>query len=349
MQRSLMRTGSAWLLIATLGAAFAGACGDDPAASEVDTPDVAVVEDAGPDARPDLPTPWIFEDDALDTTPELTPEAVSAALSAGIDAALELDPEIVKDLHDRLFPPPAPGTGDATGCPFILTYSAPHAESFYWQGECTAPDGTMYSGYGYVSRYDDMPVDFGDLDGYEYFLAGRIEASDGTWLEAAGSATAYDGSGAELDGFARSLDGTFLAGGPGAPSSPWLDGSRRPSLTVSGWVYRPTGGKNLTFSGGLGGVTGFPSGVSAIALDALTVRTKTAGAACQMEPGGGASVRGPDGTWYDVVFDGPTDEEPDATPPALCDGCGATYYRGAAIDDTCIETAPLFAWEGRPW
>ncbi|MFO0748513.1 MAG: hypothetical protein U1F43_23035 [Myxococcota bacterium] len=270
-------------------------------------------------------------------------------MKAALDAALEIDPQMVGDLNDPLYPPPAAGSGDLSGCPFFLTYDYGNAQAYYWQGECTDAAGTQFSGYGYASWYHDYPVEFGNVDGFEYYLAGRIQAADGTWLEGAGSVTAYDGGGADLDGFARTLDGTFTAGGPRAAASPWLDGTRRPSLSVSGWRYLPTGGKNLMFSGGIGGLDGFPGDVSAVALDDLTVRTLTAGSACEREFGGSASVRGPDGSWYDIVFDGPTDEEPDTTPADVCDGCGDTFVRGATIDATCVPTAPYTAWETRPW
>ncbi|MCC6623615.1 MAG: hypothetical protein IT385_20320 [Deltaproteobacteria bacterium] len=337
---------SSRVLVRTVVVALAvGACGDEGGSASADT--TAAADTAEP--RPDAPTPWIFEDDAAPVTPTLDAAALTIALEAALEAALELDPAVVKELFDLLRPPPVIGGGDQVGCPFLLTQDYGTAKAFYWQGECTAEDGTAYSGYGYASWYDDFVADGGSVvDGFEYALAGRIEGADGTWLEGAGTVRAYDGGTADVDGFARGIDGTFRAGGPRAPDSPWLDGTRRPSLLVSGWIYRPTGGKSLTFAGGIGGLD-FPGGVTAVALDDLLVRTRTAGAACQDEPGGGASVRGPDGSWYDVVFDGPTEEEPGATPPELCDGCGETWFRGAALAPTCVETAPLVSWEGRPW
>lgn len=332
----------------------ASACGDDPVQATADTAtnsDTAsgADADAATSDRPDTPTPWIFEDDTVVATPDLAPADLQAAVEAALNAALELDPQVVKDLHDLLYPAPEPGSGDPSGCPFFLTYDYGNAWAFYWQGECTNEEGTSYSGYGYASWYDDYPVEYGTIDGFEYYLAGRIEAADGTWMEGAGDVTAYEGGGGDLDGFTRVVDGTFRAGGPRAPKSPWLDGTRRPSLTVSGWRYLPTGGKNLMFSGGIGGLADFPGDVTAVALDDLMVRTISAGSACEKEFGGSASVRGPDGSWYDIIFDGPSDEEPDTTPAELCDGCGETFFRGQGLDATCLPAAPYTAWELRPW
>jgi len=326
-----------------IAGAMLSACGDDTHVSDDDT-------SAGDTAtRPDTPTPWIFEDDADEVAPSLSPETLQAALEAALDASMQLQPREVKDLHDLIFPPPEDGSGDPSGCPFFLTYDYGTAKAFYWQGECTTSDGRMFSGYGYAQYYQGQPVDFGTIDGYTYYLAGRLEAADGTWLEGAGSVTEYSGGGPQLDGFSRAMDGTFAAGGPRAPTSSWLDGTRRPAMSVSGWLYPPTGGKNLMFTGGIGGLSDFPGGVTAVSLDDLTVRTLLAGSACGNEFGGSASVRGPDGSWYDIVFDGPTDDDPDSTPAALCDGCGDTFFRGAAVTATCISPAPYVAWQTRPW
>ena len=328
---------------------LSAACADESASvpDATDSGDTAADDDTA-DTRPGTPTPWIFEDDAR-PSPTLGKAELEGAVAAAVRASLELDSVAVRDLHDLLFPPPAPGTGDPNGCPFVLTYDYGTAKAFYWQGECTAADGTRFSGRGYATWYDDQPIELGTVDGFDYYLAGRIEADDGTWLEGAGNATAYDGGGGDIVGFGRALDGTFEAGGPRAPASPWLDGTRRPAMTVTGWRYLPTGGKNLVLSGGIGGLTDFPGGVSAVALDALMVRTLTAGAACEREFGGAASVRGPDGNWYDVVFDGPSEEAPAATPASACDGCGDTFFRGDLLAPTCVPTAPFIGWELQPW
>ncbi|MCA9516147.1 MAG: hypothetical protein KC635_14480, partial [Myxococcales bacterium] len=273
----------------------------------------------------------------------------AAAITAALDALLELDPDVIATLNGVVFPPPVPGTGNQLGCPVLLTYDYGTAGSYYWQGECTAEDGTSYSGYGAVARYVDYPADGNSLvTGYQLTLAGRITAPDGTWLEGTGTATAYTARSTGVVGFARQIDGTFTAGGPRAPASPWLDGSRRPSATVSGWVYEPTGGNNLTFDGGIAGLTGFPADITAVAFDGLTFRAKAAGASCADEPGGAVSVRGPDGSWYDVLFDGPTDDAPE-TDAATCDGCGETWFRGDAIGGTCVDAADYLGWEGTPW
>lgn len=113
-------------------------------------------------------------------------------------------------------------------------------------------------------------------------------------------------------------------------------------------LYEPTAGKSLTFDGGISGLEGFPADISAVSFDGLTFRSKAAGASCAREPGGAVSVRGPDGSWYDVLFDGPTDDAPE-TDAATCDGCGATWFRGGEVGGTCLEAAGYLAWEGAPW
>jgi len=310
------------------------ACGDNP--EQASTPDVdAEVADS---SRPDAPTPWIYPDDEEEVTPSLQAAALQEAVEVAMAAALELKPEVVLELHELLYPTPVSGSGDATGCPFFLTYDYGTATAFYWQGECTAGDGTMFSGYGSVSIYNGFVNEYGTFDGFDVTLSGRIEAADGTFLEGSGQAGAYLGAAEDLTSVSAVLDGTFLAGGPRAPVSPWLDGTRRPSLSINGWVYVPTGGRNVTVAGGIAGLD-FPDGVSAVSLDNLTARQALAGASCEREFGGGAGVRGDDGNWYDVYFDGPSDEE-EETPAELCDGCGTTWFRGSELAQTCVDARP---------
>lgn len=310
----------------------------------------AEAESAGPtvdsevdSSRPDAVTPWILPEDTAEPPDALSPDARSEALATAVDLALELEPEAVLALHDLLLPPPPLGSGDLTGCPVTLTYDYGEATAFFWQGECTGPDGTMYSGTGTLARYDDFANEGGVFDGFELSLAGRIEAPDGTWLEGSGRVGGYDGAGGELTAWARVFEGTFRAGGPRAPDDPWLDGSRRPSLEVSGWTYVPTAGRSVTVVGALAGDGLFEGGVTGVAFDGLTLRETSAGNTCEREAGGAASVRGDDGAWYDVLFDGPADAgaEGGQVEQSLCDGCGETFYRGQAVDPTCFDARPL--------
>jgi len=322
------------LIMLSCGVSFA-ACDEGAEGTGNDAIDAEVADTS----RPDAPTPWIYPDDEDEVTPSLQPAALQKAVEVAMTAALELKPEVVLQLHQLLYPTPETGSGDPTGCPFFLTYDYDTATGFYWQGECTASDGTMFSGYGSVSIYDKFTNEFGTFDGFDVNLSGRIEAADGTFLEGSGQAGAYLGTAQDLTSVAGVIDGTFLAGGPRAPDSPWLDGSRRPSLSINGWVYTPTGGRNVTVAGGIAGLD-FPAGVSAVSLDNLTARQALAGASCERELGGGASVRGEDGNWYDVYFDGPSDEDAD-TPADLCDGCGVTWFRGAEVGATCVDARPF--------
>ena len=320
---------------------------DDGAAADSDTVAADTLDAVDTTARPDAPTPWIYPEDATEVTPSLSKATLAAAIDVAMDAALDVEPQVIATLHAALFPMPEAGTGDPTGCPFYLTYDYGNAKAYYWQGECTAADGTRFSGSGYVSAFQDFADEFGNhFTGFDLSMAGRIEAADGTWLEGSGQAASYRNEVEDAAGLSLVLDGTFGAGGPRAPQSPWLDGSRRPTLHVDGWIYIPTGGTNVTVTGGLSGLD-FPDGVSAVSLDGLTAREALAGASCQKELGGGAGVRGDDGNWYDVYFDGPVDDEGE-TPADLCDGCGETWFRGRTVDATCVPANPYFKWIDAP-
>lgn len=336
-----MRRGPLALAFATLIA------GCDDAADGAATNDTTDTGTSADTDRPDTPTPWIYPEDTAAVTPDLSKATLAAAIDVAMDAALDLDPRAVATLHDALFPFPEAGTGDPTGCPFYLTYDYGDAKAYYWQGECTAADGTAFSGSGYVSEFQDFADEWGNhFTGFDLNMAGRIAAADGTWLEGSGQAASYLNAVADAAGLTLVLDGTFTAGGPRAPASPWLDGTRRPTLQVDGWIYLPTGGTNVTVNGGVSGLA-FPDGVSAVSLDGLTAREATAGASCQKELGGGAGVRGDDGNWYDVYFDGAVDDQGE-TPADLCDGCGETWFRGASVDATCMPASPYFKWLDPP-
>ncbi|MBT9558518.1 MAG: hypothetical protein IV100_20955 [Myxococcales bacterium] len=313
-----------------------------------DSPDVRG-DDVGPDAEHLEPTPWIYPPEDTPIEPSLDAGTRAAALAAALDAVLALSPDAVQGLQDLLYPRPAPGQGDPTGCPFVLTYDYGPTKAYYWQGECTASDGTRFSGQGYSSWTVGLEADGLTSDGFEVNLAGRIEAADGTFLEGAGTVAAYAGRNADARAFGRSMNGTFSAGGPRAPADAWLSGKRRPTLRVDGWVYVPTGGHNLLISGGISGLDGFPGGATAVSFDGLTLRDAFGGATCFSEPGGDASVRGPDGNWFDIAFDGPTDAAP-VTDAESCDTCGASWFRGSPVDPTCLDTAPFLVWTGdSPW
>lgn len=347
-----MRRGYKCTVVTSALAALLAGCDGAPAAGGDVAATVQDAQSAGDaEAAEEIhaPTPWIYPAADEPIAPSLTADERAQALGVALDAALTLTPEAVRALHDLLLPPPSAGQGDLTSCPFVLTYDYGTTQAFYWQGECVAADGTRFSGQGSAAWMTDAPTEGLTTNGFTYTLSGRIEAADGTYLEAAGEASAYVGLNSQLRAFGRALDGSFRAGGPRAPQSAWLTGERRPSLHVDGWVYLPTGGRNLVFSGGVGGLTGFPGGVTAVAFDGLTLRSLLAGATCGKEPGGGASIRGPDGNWFDVSFDGPVEAEP-STPSALCDTCGRTWFRGVATEPTCKDTDSYLQWPGdAPW
>jgi hypothetical protein len=328
-----------------------GAATPADVASADDAADVSFVtgDDAGGDTEDVEPTPWIYPPEDTPIEPSLDAKARADALQTALSAVLALSPDAVVGLQDLLYPRPSPGQGDPTGCPFVLTYEDGAAKAFFWQGECTASDGTRFSGQGYTTWTEGLEADGLTSDGFEVSLAGRIEAADGTFLEGAGSVAGYEGQNPEIRVFGRSMNGTFSGGGPRAPADAWLTSKRRPSVRVDGWVYVPTGGHNLLVSGGISGLDDFPGGATAVAFDGLTLRDVNGGATCPTEPGGSASVRGPDGNWFDIAFDGPTDAVP-STDAESCDTCGASWFRGSPVDPTCVDTAPFLVWTGdSPW
>jgi hypothetical protein len=267
---------------------------------------------------------------------------------------LALDVRPILALHGEVAPPPPLGTGDLTGCPARLTQDYGAAKVYFWQGACTDEAGRMWAGQGAVITYTDLVNEVGTFSGQQIQMAGRITAPDGTWLEGAGTATWFHGGSEQLAAVSHALTGSWTAGGPGvttaAGASPWLDGTRNPSLEVVRWTYLPTGGDNLTVRGGLSFAEGGPWGeaITAISFEDFTARAREAGASCPREPGGAVALRDADGAWIDVFFDGPTDRAAE-TDAALCDGCGDAWYRAEALEAVCVDARPLLAAsEGGP-
>jgi len=319
-----------------------GATGCGDSAEPVVTADATVGSDTVKE-----PTPWIY--DAVDTTAttsKWTGETIATATLSAAALAATLDPSALLPLHDLLLPPPAPNSGTQTGCPTILTYEQPGATGFFWQGECVRDDGTILSGRGTAVRYEDLQQDGATLSGFEISMAGTMTAPDGTTLEGTGNASVLSVTAQDFVGFAVTLDGTFEASGPRAnlgTLAPWVDGTRQPSVTVSGWTYGPTGGRNLLIDGsvgGLGGLDGIPADMSAIAFEDFTVRELTAGNSCEREPGGLVALRDTDGVWTEVLFDGLVEDAPEPE-VALCEGCGAQWLRGTGGEDVCLDPRPL--------
>jgi hypothetical protein len=316
--------------------------GDDADGTAGATRPADVVGDGADSADP---TPWIYPEG--DAPPAAAPpaDALEAAIPTAFEVALALDARPILALHDLVRPAPAQGTGDLAGCPALLTQDYGALKVWFWQGACTSSDGHIYAGQGALLTWTDLVNEVGTFSGRRIQMSGRITAPDGTWIEGAGIAQHFDGGSEQVAAASHAISGSWRSGGPRAPDSAWLDGSRNPSLEVVRWTYLPTGGDNVTVRGGLafpatGVAPPWDDAITAISFEEFTVRAREAGASCPREPGGAVALRGVDGAWVDVIFDGPTDASAE-TDPTLCDGCGLAWHRATELGAVCVDARPL--------
>lgn len=301
----------------------------------------------------DLPdaetTPWIYEDDPTTGAPPLTEAEVADAIEEALGAVLALDPVPALQTFDSIL---AEGT---PGCPYVVDTTDGGADVTFWQDACATAAGATFEGFGYRYTYDDYATQ-GDLvlDGVALFLSGELASADGATLSGSGTVASVVGGNGFYELYQRQLRGSFRVDGRALDVSglPWLDGSLAPDFDVSVLYVpevspaNPSGldARQVTLNGGLSGLSG-----GTVAFEEVVLTERTVGAACDLEPHGDISVRGPDGAWVDVLFDSPEEPTDPMSDPSLCDGCGTAWYRGEPLDDVCVDFTGLFAWEARPW
>lgn len=293
-------------------------------------------EDTGLD-----PSPYVYEEDDQ-SPPTIDADALSDAIEDAVGQALTLNATPVWASYLA-----ATATADAY-CPAV--YTGPEAN--YWFDQCTDTAGTSYSGYGYVVAYDDLPQ-----DGYLYttrglFSVATVETASGDRFEAGGSASflvAESTAGELYHTFYQStINGSFTWTGPEADGT-WMESSLVPDLSVTAaWVPDNSLGESAQLVYLEGALSGLPGEYTALSFEGFRLATATLGSACELEPAGVISLRLEDGTWVDVLFDGPTDEDP-SVGPGICDGCGTATWRGEPVGEVCADFSALFAWSEVPW
>lgn len=287
-----------------------------------------------------MPSDYIYEPEAPGA-PALSLNALGSALVSAVQEAAQLDPAPIIAAYNTL-----DATGDQEGCPlrFYESYG-PGYNADYWAGECNASSGTRYDGFGYRLLYDDWNDGSGVLyDGWTLYMSGRMTDMAGRYFQGAGAAADVKGQVQGGNIVYKVLDGSFVAGGSEVETA-WLDGGLFPSLVVYAAYYPSLNGHYISLSGGLGGLSGE---INTVAMTGVAIYDARMGSTCDQEPSGMISVRDAQGEWYDVLFDGPTEENPDV-PRVLCDGCGQVWYRGQSLGQTCGNFGPLLDWKEKPW
>jgi hypothetical protein len=263
---------------------------------------------------------------ASDTAPVALVDAdgVSTGLATALTEVFRLDPRTAFDAYEGVV---AHGDGE---CP---TYDPQHTFQDYWEDECVTTDGSSFDGW--VLSQHDRNTSFPDqrcTDFGFYFGFCRVSDPAGEAWDGWGQLTWSECQELSTGDLTRSGDyrGNFRFEG-GDPS--WLEDPLYLNLDVS--ARHGAAGRSVTIAGGLSGLTG---DLPAVWFDDFVVSD---GSACPAEPSGAIKAWDLDDVAYEVTFDGPDD-------PA-CDGCGALTIDGVDAGEACVDTAPLLAWEDRPW
>ena len=286
----------------------------------------------------DLPSEYILEEEEP-PTPNYSVAELAAAAQEALDAILTLNAYPVMDSYSAAM------VGQDDSCP---NYYATEG-GVYWYDQCTASTGTQFYGYGFEIIYDDETLEGYTYNGHGVFGAATVKESDGDLFQAAGTAywIEYDSDETqetEHTIFQSIVQGTFSWTGEEANETWMLDGLS-PDLYLYAYIIPESDSHYMYVDGG---VSGLGQSVDAVVFDEMQIYDETLGSNCSIEPSGSISIRGDDGHWYDVLFDGPSSEQP-ITSPEDCDGCGAAYFRGEPMGEACLTFDTLLDWESKPW
>lgn len=290
--------------------------------------------DDGPD-DPVEPSPYILDEEREGGT-EVDLGAVSAELQGTLDTLWTLNAQPVLDAYADV------AASQTAVCP--RTYAMDG--NVYWFDQCTTDDGTSFSGYGFYYTYEAYPL--GDNWFGDYALingAARVETPRNTALDLAGSASIISAAHAAQPAnlYRSEVRGSFGWDGAGAAGT-WLDSDLTPDLSLQMYERTDVGGSMIQVDGGVSGMDGE---ATAIVFDGVTVIQATLGGTCEQEAYGTISLRTADGTWVDLVFDGPSPETFQSD-PAECDGKGRAYFRGDDLGEVTADFSVLIP-DGAPW
>lgn len=275
--------------------------------------------------------------DAPPDAPAFDADAMAVAIADAVDAARHIQGGPVFDAYLAVM-------AEADGaCPDYYALDG----NLYWYDQCTTAAGARFSGYSFYTHYVDyQPGDGNIYNGQQLYGVAQVWDAAGHELDLGGSATEVvltppDGSYAYWYSVAQ---GSFAWDGAGTEGT-WVTPGMAPDIVLTAIDYPPANGHMFRITGGLGDLAG---PYDAVVFDDLTLIDAGLGGACPEEPGGAISVRGTDGYWYDLYFDGQVETE-DAVDGAACDGCADVWYQGRNLGPLCVDLGALTDWEDAPW
>lgn len=315
-----------WLIVWTA----AGCAGGGDPADPQSTPGL-------PEDEP--PSDYIFDEEAP-PEPTATVAEIGEALQEALDVTMTVHAAPVQTAYDAAM------SGSTGACPYV--YVTP--DGAYWYDSCTSSMGTEFDGYvfayGQNGLYD--PYSGFTFDYWYAFGGATVQDPQGHQLELAGTAVWQSGhadaGGFEVWYYYTDVGGTFSWDGPEARGT-WLDTDIDPDLIVSTTSVPIADASSSVLYGGFGG---FADGW-AIAYDENVIGSELLELPCERELSGTIGLRAPDGTWYDVQFDGSDGSDAATYDKTQCDGCGQAYYQGEPMGEVCADFSVLITMGVQPW
>lgn len=316
------------VLIVSLIAGCAGA----PQADPEQEPETA------PTVETEPPSDYIFDEGEL-PDPTASLDDIGEALQVALDLTMTIHAAPVQEAYTAAM------EGSTGACPYV--YATP--DGSYWYDSCTASDGSEFDGYvfayeaaGLFDPYSGLVLDY-----WYAFGGATVENSRGDTLELAGGAVSIKGTGdsggTEYTIYQTDVGGTFAWDGPEANGT-WLSSGIDPDLISNVTSIPVVNQASVFLSGGFGG---FADGW-AIAFDDNTIGGPLLGLPCAEELSGTIGIRAPDGSWYDIQFQGSDGQDP-SYDDARCDGCGDVFYQGEPMGEVCVDASAMLDMAVAPW
>jgi hypothetical protein len=285
------------------------------------------------------PSTYIFDEDAP-PEPTASLDEITASLQDALDLTMAIHATPVQEAYEVAM------AGSTAACPYV--YQTP--DGSYWYDSCTANDGTSFDGYVFAYGASNL-FDPGSGFVFDYWYAfggATIQVPGGDELELAGLALwqkgVNDNGGTPIEFHYTELGGTFAWDGVEADGT-WLRMGLDPDIVVSSNSMPTLGLSMSTLDGGFGG---FGDGW-AIGYDENVIGSELFGMPCEAEVSGTIGLRAPDGTWYDLQFDGAADAADPTFEASECDGCGQAFYRGEPMGQICADFSVLVEMGVSPW
>jgi len=266
-------------------------------------------------------------------SPTFEASTVAAAVDSALSQVLDINAVPVVSLYTAFM--------DATteSCPQWTTFD----EYPVWLDSCTTEDGVTFDGYGLMLEYDGFESDGAIYSGYQINSLGAMSAPDGSTLTLAGAVDLLYAVGKGYEVFYTNIsDGTAW---DGAATGTWLDWGINPAMYFYALRDTTSGARSVQVSGSVSIEDG---DISAVVFDGLYLLDDPSGTLCSAEPSGMISILSAEGQWYDLVFDGPT-EDNTTVPEETCDGCATAWFKGEALGEACVDFSALVDWDDNPW